>query len=238
MAILRSDMEKKYSEMGINGSALKNILAETASERHQSRVEDVKNTVIVAAKIAVFGSVENAPDDNFGIVDAVASGLCLLDYIGIGGKMGVQGASTTRLACFAKLGKGRKQARDGGAWSAAIEEAGRELAGQVEGQSKYAYLNVCPIFPEEGGEDHIGIGIGLPQNEYWKDGRMDYIELPLDEKNIAWAYSLARECLRRLAGLGAWHEEAFMTVQGTATQWAAVVNGINEKMEEYKKKEI
>lgn len=54
-------------------------------------------------------------------IEVAGAFLALVDHVGIGGQMGITGEKTDRLPVFSHLGKGRKQATDGGAWDGAIE---------------------------------------------------------------------------------------------------------------------
>jgi hypothetical protein len=66
-------------------------------------------------------------------VEAVAFLMGSLDAIGVGGGLG---AKTTRVPALASCGKGRKNATDGSAWSAAITAATQEvIRGMFERQS-------------------------------------------------------------------------------------------------------
>lgn len=117
--------------------------------------------------------------------------LCLLDTAGVGGRDGVEGASTTRLPCFSGLGKGRKQASDGEAWTSAI----RMAAGQ---------LLPCPYFYAP-----TGGGLGLATGRETEQGAMISMSVSPDRLMAAslgaWALTVAREGLRRNHGLKEWH---------------------------------
>ena len=45
----------------------------------------------------------------------------IVELLGVGGRLGLEGAATRRTGSFSLLGKGRRQASDGAAWTAAIE---------------------------------------------------------------------------------------------------------------------
>ena len=101
-----------------------------AFARHEARVEAVMMTALHAG-MYIAGEGQMGEDahltdpDTWGELDGAMFALLLLeqDIWGVGGPGGIAGHSTERPACFSKLGKGRKQASDGGAWDAAIEEA-------------------------------------------------------------------------------------------------------------------
>lgn len=88
-------------------------LAATAHERHASRV--------AAAKTAARAHYPTATDRQLGAIMALEAS------DGIGGPGGYAGGSTARMAWASVLGKGRRQASDGSAWTAAIAEAGYAL---------------------------------------------------------------------------------------------------------------
>lgn len=108
----RAAEAQKLAASGVTGAAADLILAAGASGRHEARV---------AAAAAVAASL--------GPVGPLA---ILLDAIGVGGDRGLEGRATKRLPPFRILGTGRKNARDGEAWTAAIRDArGRLPQGDV-----------------------------------------------------------------------------------------------------------
>lgn len=72
--------------------------------------------------------------------------LLKVDAIGVGGSKGIEGASTARHPFLTRLGKGRKQARDGAAWSSAIEAAINRLESILSGLG----ANELELAPAEG----------------------------------------------------------------------------------------
>ena len=247
-----SELESK----GITGIAAECLLREGASMRHESRVVDAKDAAKKAVKLWVYEKDDNAPEEDdrylmkeegavcmFQVYAAQAAGLCLLDQVGVGGTDGVSGEGTTRISCFVSLGKGRKQAHDGGAWNAAIEGAQRELAEEAGFSGRI--ITICPILPEDGlwgndgkswGRKEGGIGVILVGHEPWSDGRPDFTAIPVPpialvegstHYDYSWHWSLARECLRRVAGTKPWHPDVYMDILGTAAEWAAVVNELD-----------
>lgn len=89
----------------------------TSAERAAQR-----EAAVVAAAVEGAEALSTLTDDI--VVKAVlVMALMGLDEIGVGGPQGLGGESTERVSCFAALGKGRKQAGDGPAWSAAIRAA-------------------------------------------------------------------------------------------------------------------
>lgn len=104
---------------GITGEAARLVVKIGAPTRHRGRVMQA----VKAAYDATVGL--GSGDSEFGVTVRAAgmAAVIVADIFGIGGENGLTGASTTRVAAFRSLGSGRKQAHDGGAWDAAIEEA-------------------------------------------------------------------------------------------------------------------
>lgn len=88
-------------------------LAATAHERHAGRV--------AAATTAARAYYPTATDRQLGAIMALEAS------DGVGGPGGYAGGSTDRMAFARGLGKGRRQATDGSAWTAAITTASYEL---------------------------------------------------------------------------------------------------------------
>ena len=98
-------------------------LALTAGERHASRVAAAER----AARAAL-------PE----CADSLVAALCLVEAGGTGGPGGYAGDATRRMSWATGLGKGRRQATDGGAWTAAIVAAGNRLCsdtGHISGST-------------------------------------------------------------------------------------------------------
>src|SRR5262245_7567571 len=87
-------------------------VASTADERHASRVD--------AAFAAAWAALPNATVRSVGT-------LFRLELGGIGGPGGFGGGSTERMTWATTLGSGRRLARDGRAWTAAISDAADHL---------------------------------------------------------------------------------------------------------------
>lgn len=215
MAILRSIQKAKFEEMGITGNALDALLRETSKARHESRVKDAKIAAVTAAKNCLYKGSANTPDEDAfwrPIFALWGAGLCLLDQVGIGGRDGVSGDATDRVPGLDVLGKGRKQASDGGAWDAAIKEAGIDLAkesgyyGGIDAYSgKYTgFYNIViiPVLPKDGiwthdgknwGRSEGGIGILMPHNTtYNEDGEVEtdntVIPVPIIDIDVSGRY--------------------------------------------------
>jgi len=224
--ILRSDQESELVEQGLqeDGPAIEALLRELAPARHDSRVKKA----IEVARIEIErlgGVVTKDPIIQQQIDDQAAAALCFLDLLGIGGREGVEGQATERLIPFQSCGKGRKQATDGGAWDAAIWEAGARLWDETENRPPA----LCAIIPAHDfpASPHIAIGVPAPEVPGGCDGILE--EIPIGDHNeyVAWHLTAAREGLRRAAGLDAWHTVPFSFV-GSVYEWGKVVDYLTD----------
>jgi|GEM_PF-5443981 len=110
--LTRSSQTTRLGELGVTGRAAEMALKLLAPVRHDARIQ-------LAHKAAQDWAAQAIGADNPHMLHAI----CLigaLDQAGIGGTYGVTGGSTERHPAFAACGTGRKHARDGGAWDAAI----------------------------------------------------------------------------------------------------------------------
>jgi hypothetical protein len=74
----------------------------------------------------------------------------VVEILGVGGRLGLEGAATARTGAFSRLGKGRRQASDGAAWSSAIEAAFYQVR-SVESNDGWGPSPEClHIWVEEG----------------------------------------------------------------------------------------
>jgi hypothetical protein len=113
----RREAAELVSAAGIAGPAAELMIRAGAAHRAALRAQDA------TAAASAWGDLTP------GAVSAAVASACILDAVGVGGPLGLGGDSTARHPAFAALGKGRKQASDGGAWSAAIEAARRGALG-------------------------------------------------------------------------------------------------------------
>ena len=122
----RQCRETELEGRGVSGKAMECLLAETAQERHLSRVAYAR----WAAEEYYLSSAKLDRDEvTEDTLSLMAGAILWADVIGVGGRDGVEGAATTRHPALSGCGKGRKQASDGGAWSAAIHRAALDCAG-------------------------------------------------------------------------------------------------------------
>jgi len=112
--------EMLFGEMSekIGSLAAEIICRATGTQRHWARVE----ATVEAAR--VWGNAHIYSDEES---DILVAGILSLELGGVGGRADAEGAGTDRHPAFAGLGKGRKQASDGGAYMAATEAALRQL---------------------------------------------------------------------------------------------------------------
>ena len=129
----------------------------TAAERAAER-----EAAVVAAAFEGASALSTSEDT---VQTAVlVMGLMGLDEIGIGGPQGLGGDCTQRISAFTSLGKGRKQAGDGPAWSAAIRaslaaglKGGKLLFSPFEGELEVEVLG--------GTSNADGCNVRIPANE-------------------------------------------------------------------------
>ena len=127
--------------------------AERASEREAA---------VVAAAVEGASALSTSRDTVQAAVLVMA--LMGLDEIGVGGPQGLGGESTERVSCFAALGKGRKQAGDGPAWSAAIRAA--LTAGLHGGKLIYSpFQGELEVEVLGGTSNADGVNVRVPMNE-------------------------------------------------------------------------
>lgn len=120
-----AERERGYA-LGLQGEALDVFVRAGASLRHEHRIKLAQDAIrAFAGSTAVQGDGTTTPEQR---ISAAAAVLYTLDTCGVGGHHGTgMDGGTTRHPAFAGLGKGRKQATDGAAWTAAIEAAARLL---------------------------------------------------------------------------------------------------------------
>lgn len=191
---------------GVTGAALDALLSETAAARHASRVAAARQ----AAEDYYLAACKLCRYEVGGAALTAAAGSILwADVIGVGGQDGVEGTGTSRHPALAGCGKGRKHASDGDAWSAAILQAAVETAGRF-----LVNENGCLVYQLNRVNAILGIDPAV-------------IRRP-------WLHAIAREGLRRAAGLSSpgggygqrgWHPAApFEAPPESLAKWAAAVN--------------
>jgi hypothetical protein len=196
----RATRAAELEAKGVVGDALEALLAETAAERHASRVAYAR----AAAEEWARERAGLTPKEFSALPqesrDLMAGPVLAAEVLGVGGQDGVAGHGTARLPAFANCGKGRRNATDGPAWSAAIEQAAREVGGHFAVNEIGAVVYRAP-----GGE-----------------------VLLRDSVPVAWERTVLREGLRRAAGLAPWFPRAAMFAHQPESlpHWAAALNSL------------
>lgn len=214
-SMTRKDLEIHLTSLGITGDAAAAIVKETAPARHAER--------IASAKAHVDTYVQNLFEEKFVLEDeAEYVFIALLDVMGVGGRMGVEGLSTDRHPAFSKCGSGRKQAGDGPAWSAAIESL-------IVNPPQYAKWDFSAWVQRNTSDDGTAkvfwaLGIEAPG-----DGvPCTHAKVDENEYDAAWKLTLAREGLRISVGLAPWHHGTYMDLFNweslSSADWAGLVN--------------
>jgi hypothetical protein len=202
----RDHAERALREAGVEGPALDALLNESAHLRHAWRVAEAKR----AAEDYYLEQAKLTRDDLTPESLAVhAAIIAYLDIVGIGGYWNVTGAGTARHPAFNRCGKGRKQAADGMAWNAAIEALTMppstwRFSVNTDGCMSYG--------------NHV----------YGESVSVEPVHGP-----AAWRLTLAREGLRRAAGL----EPMFPAVSmddgpETLALWGRAVNLIMQELQQ------
>lgn len=206
--VLRADVADRLDALGVRGEAAQAILKETAPRRHQLRCK--------AAMAAAHNYIISLLGECVFEVEPLI--VLLADMLG------VEGSSTLRHSGLHKCGKGRKQAADGPAWTAAIEEAAlaalKSLGSRDGCRGSWAwsahrnddlpYIAIECVARAAGREDIVVQACGI------------------DCIKPAWALTIAREGLRRSLGLPAWHPAHPVGFRGEPRDWADVVNHLVE----------
>lgn len=219
----RKELAARLESLGVTGTAAEAILRETGRERHEWRVERAVESARAAGRSLLGFDADEAVDADAALrIDAVAAFVCGLDGYGIGGADGVSGDATVRIAPFGQCGKGRKQATDGPAWSAAIAYAATRL-----GPVLHAGPFTADAIMVSSGRSHA------------------IVEIPriVAHGYGPWLLTFAREGLRVSLRLLAWFRPGGFADQGfpihlcpqsgcTPTGWADLVNALASSVEE------
>jgi len=190
-----SDVRVSLADRGVAGPAADVLVRLGAHARHAARVEFVRTL----------------GDD----CDVVA--WALLDAVGIGGRAGLTGEATARHPALRGCGKGRKQASDGPAWTAAIA-----AAAEIRRGGRGVLLTA-----EETSEGVTRLGIELRGNGPVSEGTVWSSADASAEETSLWITALAGVVLARLTGiapdLGA-SALAGVEIAGDASAWARLYN--------------
>lgn len=157
----RKGLEEALVAMGMSHETSQEVLDLTAPVRHRARVGKARLACQTGASKMIFASGDR-PDAFESDVIGVA--LCAIEMFGLGGTRGLTGEGSIRIPQFRGLGKGRKQAYDGPAWSAAIQEAAYEIFAGLQRSPAWKcgdLLAFAPVLPEGGDPDPGWTGIGI-----------------------------------------------------------------------------
>lgn len=201
----RKTQKSELAAIGVDGAAAERLLSEYAGDRHRSRVRYARNA---AEEYYLSQCAVEREDISPESLAMVVSAILWADMVGVGGRDDVQGLSTERHPAFHQCGKGRKQASDGPAWTAAILEAAHLSGGRFSINE-----NGLLVFSLLDGSD-VAI--------------CDEIAPP------RWRYAILREGLRRSVERAMetsgtrpnrWHENVpFDAPPSSAPSWARAVN--------------
>jgi hypothetical protein len=203
----RDRAEKALRAAGVEGPALDALLNESAHLRHAWRVAEARraaeNYYLQQAKL----DRDDLSPESLAVHVAV---IVYLDIVGVGGHYGgVTGDSTIRHPAFDRCGKGRKRATDGEAWNSAIDYL------TIKNNIRFAYRFVAH---EDG---HVSL-------KAWTDD----VSVEPAHGPAAWRLTLAREGLRRAAGLEPLFQAVPMeTAPETLACWSRAVNQIMDELQ-------
>ncbi len=137
--------ERRRGEgLGLTGEALDLFVKAGAHRRHEMRMKIAQDVLMAVGRSAI-PPEEDGPRER---LDALATRLAILagklDAGGIGGRFGCGGDATARLPGLHQCGKGRKQASDGDAWTAAITEAVERILRGIGGSPRDFEVRIDP----------------------------------------------------------------------------------------------
>ncbi len=143
--------------------------------------------------------------------------MLVADLVGVGGPQGVAGFGTARIAPFSGLGSGRKQANDGGCWMAAAVDAIYGVKFSLGVKDDAGYLLV----------DDQQVGFEALPLEWRKSLTANCLRAVAEGKSHGW-HQLGRGVrtpdLKVALSRGPMGSPRYVPVQGTAAEWAAVLN--------------
>lgn len=220
------EAREEAADMGLEGEALELYVRAGAEERHDARVTAALHALLdEGERMRLDGQVTAegvAPDERIALPEdvdglapvafvrdaAAALVLGLLDAVGVGGTLGATGDGTRRIPPLARLGKGRKQASDGGAWSSAIRAAVYRL------RTSLGVREVCPT------DDRVGFEVHLSERG---DRYCDVTILPVYN---SWANAAARAAICSAANPKRFHLPEPMSgagISGYPARWSHIL---------------
>ena len=178
---------------GVTDAAAEIILDAGGVERHAARVAAADAAAAVCGRLAMLALV--------------------LDAVGVGGTRGLEGAATLRLPPFRGLGSGRKQARDGEAWSAALRFALLSSWTTVE-------VELTPEGVRIVNADDVSVVVAA---------RVAVREIP--QEWAEWTRALAGRALLALSRGESRPDLQWLRFAGLARDWAALFNAADHEAE-------
>lgn len=203
---------------GITGAAAEALLKETAPQRHAYRVL----AAMEAAKNYVAYRGVDVDEDGW---QGMAATVLIADTFGVGGKQGVDGSGTVRHQGLRGLGSGRKHPMDGPAYDAAIRDAVPRLLGvkdhclTINGWAIECNFQCTGSEPVQNAEPILSLTRTV-DGAYLGGSTFDLVD-------PEWQLTIAREGLRRAAGIGQWFEQPILQMRGPVAAWAAMVNRLS-----------
>lgn len=229
-AAMTAAVERERLEpLGLPELAVEALVREGGPDRHRARVAAAEAAALTAAKwTRDAAEAEPLPyPQNEAELAALGAALITLEVAGVGGRDGVEGLGTERMPYFRPLGKGRKQATDGAAWTAALEEAARRLlerAGEL-----YSH--------PEPGQTREGLAVAAAAATFWPGEdpgdkwrlcvSIGRIPILTQSVPLAWMRTVIREGLRRSAGARPWHPSLTLSTPAvSAPAWGRLLEEV------------
>lgn len=211
----KKDALAALAYLGITGAAALLVDAHMGGPafRHRARV----SAALDAALLWIFGATFELAGTTDPEILAHVWWVLSLEASGVGGNLDLQGDSTLRHPALAKLGKGRKEATDGPAWSAAIREALELVQGLILEARPGQMPDVWPCGVEhasiylQAGQETVGaIFPKLGEVRWWRAeiGRRLLADVAA-ERPARWGetFNTLSELQRRWANLPAWVQD-------------------------------
>ncbi len=218
-AATRREVRETLRGLGIEGAALEALCSLGAGHRHQLRSEQAAEAALTMASQYV-SSHDEWEDVTTTATNGLAMAIIAADEVGIGG--GSQfptGAATSRIPALSGLGKGRKQASDGGAWSAAIESGRDQIAWKANLVGDF-WRTSQEFSMDEQGNLLIDITSSCPDTGETEEVR---IEAPESLIPAEWQFAISANALEQALQRG---DEVEMAA------WARVYNALAAKLDE------
>lgn len=204
----RRDAEIAGRSVGLDGPALELWLKAGAPVRAGARASGAADAALA------WGRFCSPNDETTALARAVMA--CCLDENGLGGPLGAGGpmSGTIRHPAFRACGRGRKQAMDGSAWTAAIATAGGVLSAQLEQSHGIRAANSV------GFSDSGRVAI-----RRWDGGTVvDWLEFDPHPDEDPWVVAVARAAIVQGANSGSHHLTSWLGGETDLKGAAQVVN--------------